>query len=117
MTPGRQGVAIAVGGRRFFLPVDRLAFVAPIRETDGDRLVLERGRLPLLRLAGRLGLAAAGEKSAVGIDGRRGFYAVAADDVRWVEDADSAELESLDPDLFWTAEEERDLFSDAPDGV
>ena len=110
-------MAIEVGGRKFFLPVGRLAFVAPIRATDGDRLVLERGRLPLLRLAGRLGLASSAEKNAVGIDGWHGFYAVAAEDVRWVEDADSAGLESLDPDLLWTPEEERDLFSEAPDGV
>ena len=118
MIPGRAGVAIEVGGRSFFLPVERLAFVAPIRETEGGQLILARGRLPLLRLAGRLGLASrVEEKSAIGIDGRRGFYAVAAEDVRWVEPSDSADLEPLDPDLLWTPEEEEKLFSGSSDGV
>jgi hypothetical protein len=106
------GVSIAVGGRRFFLPVERLAFVAPIRETRGGHLVLERGSLPLLRLAERLGLASRGdERRAVGIDGRRGFYAVAADDVAWLDAGTaSSSLETLDPDGLWTAEEEAELF-------
>jgi hypothetical protein len=112
LSPGRVGVAIAVGGRSYFLPVERLAFVAPIHETENGQLVLARGRLPLLRLAERLGLVNRGaEKSAIGIDGRRGFYAVAAEDVRWVEGAeDSTDLEALDPDGLWTAEEEGALF-------
>jgi hypothetical protein len=118
LSPGRAGVAVEVGGRRFFLPVERLAFVAPIRVTEGDDLVLARGRLPLLRLAGRMGLSVRSEeRSAIGIDGRRGFYAVAAEDVRWVEDADSADLEPLDPDLLWTPEEEQKLFPGLSDGV
>ena len=98
------------GGRRFFLPVERLAFVAPIRETQGNLLVLERGSLPLLRLAARLGLTSRSEeKRAVGIDGRRGFYAVAADDVTWLDaGTEPSAIELLDPDSLWTPEEERD---------
>ena len=118
MIPGRAGVAIEIGGRSFFLPVERLAFVAPIRVTEDGQLVLARGRLPLLRLAGRLGLENGGaETSAIGIDGRRGFYAVAAEGVRWVDASDSADLEPLDPDSLWTPEEEEKLFSEAADGV
>ena len=113
MNPGRAGVAIAVGGRSYFLPVERLAFVAPIRETEDGHLILARGRLPLLRLAERLGLASRGEEtSAIGIDGRRGFYAVAAEDVRWLDGTEeSADIEPLDPDSLWTPEEEAALFS------
>ena len=112
MTPRGVGVAIAVGGHRFFLPVERLAFVAPIRATENGHLVLARGRLPLLHLAQRLGLAGgAAERSAVGIEGRRGFYAVAVEDVRWVEGSEeSSGLEPLDPDSLWTPEEEAVLF-------
>jgi hypothetical protein len=118
LIPGRAGVAIEIGGRSFFLPVERLAFVAPIRVTEDGQLVLARGRLPLLRLAGRLGLENGGaETSAIGIDGRRGFYAVAAEGVRWVDASDSADLEPLDPDSLWTPEEEEKLFSEAADGV
>ncbi len=118
MISGRAGVAIEVGGRSFFLPVERLAFVAPLRVTEDDQLVLARGRVPLLRLAGRLGLAnRAEETSAIGIDGRRGFYAVAAERVRWVESSESADLEPLEPDSLWTPEEEEKLFSEPADGV
>ena len=112
MSGDRPGVAIGVGGRSYFLPVDRLAFVTPIRTVEDGRLVLARGRLPLLDLGARLGVAARGEaKNAVGVEGRRGFFALAAEQVRWIEGPqESAGLETLDPDTLWTAEEEAALF-------
>jgi hypothetical protein len=106
------GIAIGVGGRGYFLPVERIAFVAPIRIVEDGRLVLARGRLPLLDLGKRLGLPhRSEEKSAVGVEGRRGFFAVAAETVRWVEGSqDSSGLEALDLDTLWTPEEEDALF-------
>ncbi len=111
MRPGGPGIAIAVGNRSYFLPVGRLAFVAPLRES-GNELVLARGRVPLLRLAERLGLARRKEETrAVGIDGRCGFYAIAAEEVRWLDGTEeSPGLEPLDPDTLWTPEEEAALF-------
>ncbi len=112
MSPDRAGIAIGVGGHSYFLPVEKLAFVAPIKTVENGRLVLARGRLPLLDLAERLGLARRSEEtSAIGVEGRFGFYALAAESVRWVEGPqDSSGLESLDPDSLWTPEEEAALF-------
>ncbi|MGH9442075.1 MAG: hypothetical protein ACRD16_07345 [Thermoanaerobaculia bacterium] len=118
MSTGGPGVAFSAGGRVYFLPVERLAFVAPIRETIEEHLVLARGRVPLLPLADRLGLPSReDETSAIGIDGRRGFYAIKAADVRWVEGAEATNLEAIEPDGLWTPEEERRLFSQEAGGV
>ena len=99
MSAAAAGLAVGLGGRRFFLPVDRVAFVAPLRAQRDSSLVMPRGELPMVDLAGRLGLAPAGTiRCAVAVARGEEYVAFAVESVEIVyEDDDSAAgLEPLD---------------------
>lgn len=114
MTGAATGVVIEIESRRFLLPIERVAFVVPLRGLEGGLLVLPRGRVPLVDPRPRLGLGAAvPPRNAVAVRGRFGFYALAVGGVE-LRDAGAADAEpappALDPASLLTEEEERALF-------
>jgi hypothetical protein len=116
MTAAATGVVVEIEERKFLLPFERVAFVVPLRGTEGATLTMPRGRLPLVDPRPRLGLASAGRpRNAVAVKGRFGFYALAVDGVELVG-AESAgkekDFDSLDPSSLLSEEEERALFAE-----
>lgn len=113
-----SGIAVEVERRKFLLPLDRVAFVVPVRNVAAGMLVLPRGTLPLVDPRPRLGLPpTARPQNAVAVKGRLGFYALAVDDVELLEAVPGGiepALPRLDPESFLTEEEERALF---PEGA
>jgi hypothetical protein len=93
------GLAVGLGGRRFFLPAARVAFVAPLRSQSETSLVMPRGELPMVDLAGRLGLSPAGSfHCAVAVARGEEYVAFAVESVEIVyeDDAPGADLDPLD---------------------
>jgi hypothetical protein len=105
-----SGLVLELGSRKYLLPFDRVAFVAPLRKVESGMLVMPRGRLPLVDPRPRLGLPA-GEppRSAVAIRGRLGFFALSVDSVDLFSGAEP-DLPELDPLDLVPEDDERSLF-------
>ncbi len=118
MTGAAAGVVIEIESRRFFLPIERVAFVVPLRGLESGRLVMPRGELPLVDPRPRLGLGAAHQpRNAIAVRGRLGFYALAVGGVELRDaggEADGPLPSRLDPAEFLSEEEEKALF---PEGA
>jgi len=86
------GLVARVDGIEYFVPLDRVGFVAPLREVREGRLLLPLGRLPLIDPAG-------GDPSrrAAAIAIRRGpdFVALAVDAVDLADAASAGRAASL----------------------
>ena len=116
MTGAATGVVVEIENQKYLLPVERVAFVVPLRGLEGGRLVLPRGRVPLVDPRPRLGLGSVlAPHNAVAVRGRFGFYALAVGGVE-LRDAGAAGAAppppELDPSSLLTEEEERALFAE-----
>jgi hypothetical protein len=73
------GLLVRIRDAAYFIPVDRVAFVAPGRNVRNGRLVMPRGSLPYVDAF--RGDAAAPPRSAVAIRMEAGFAAIGVDHV------------------------------------
>jgi hypothetical protein len=92
------GLLLQADGRGYYLPIEAVAFVAPLSEAGATTLVMPRGRMPLIEL-GRARAQGPRRRAAVAVETRRGHVAFAVDRVELVEEgADTSDLSHLDPE-------------------
>jgi hypothetical protein len=86
------GLVVRIDGAEYFVPAERVGFVAPVRDVRGGRLVMPRGELPLVDPAG-------GDPSrrAAAVAIRRGadFVALAVDAADLADDAAAGRAGSI----------------------
>ena len=73
------GLVVRIRNAAYFIPVERVGFVAPARNVRGGRLVMPRGSIPYVDPGS--GRAAGPPRTAVTFATDRGFVAVGVDRV------------------------------------
>ena len=75
---GLAGLVVRIDGTTYFVPADRVGFVAPVREVRGGRLVMPRGEIAIVDPARK---DPSRRAAAVALRHGAGFVALAVDAV------------------------------------